>query len=71
MNEINDICIQRFKPDEETITCSAINWPWMDGMKLTKKDMEFNCGSLPPQDLHLKIGCYLMLLRNWKLSEGM
>ena len=72
MNRVNDIILKKYKPDEDVETSIAWNTPYNDAMKFSKKKMEeFVCGCLPPQNLHLKIGCILMLLRNWRLSEGL
>ena len=71
MNRANNIIINKFNPKDDVMTSKAENWSFNDDIKLKKEKMErFNCGSLPPTLLHLKIGCILMLLRNWRLSEG-
>ena len=71
MNKINDICIKRFQTDEDCYECHADNWPYNPDMKYTKERMEKeNPGQLPPQVLKMKVGSILMLLRNWRLSEG-
>ena len=72
MNRVNDIILKKYKPDEDVETSIAWNTPYNDAMNFSKKKMEeFVCGCLPPQNLHLKIGFILMLLRNWRLSEGL
>ena len=70
MNLINDLCVAKYKPSEDTVECVADNWPYNPDIKKPSFDMTFNTGSLPPNCLMLKPGCVLMLLRNWKLSEG-
>ena len=71
MNRANNIIINKYNPDDDLLTSKAENWSFNDDLKLKKHKMEeFNCGSLPPTWLHFKIGCILMLLRNWRLSEG-
>ncbi len=71
MNQINDICIENYKPDDETIECTAINCPYNSDLTFPHKKMaEFNRGCLPPHSLMLKPGCIVMLLRNMKLTEG-
>ena len=71
MNLANDIIIKKYKPNDDLLTSHAINSPYNDDIPLSQKKMdEFMCGSLPPTDLYFKIGCILMLLRNWRLSEG-
>ena len=72
MNLANDIIIKKYRPNDDLLTSHAINSPYNDDIPLSQKKMdEFMCGSLPPTDLYFKIGCILMLLRNWRLSEGM
>ena len=72
MNRVNEIILKKYKPDEDVETSTAWNVPYNDAMNFSKKKMEeFVCGCLPPHYLHLKIGCILMLLRNWRLSEGL
>ena len=71
MNEINNLCIKRFRSTEDCYECHANNWPYNPDMKYTKERMEReNPGQLPPQVLKMKVGSTLMLLRNWRLSEG-
>jgi hypothetical protein len=71
MNEINNICVSRYKPDDNTIQCEANNWPRNPQQHMTEEDMaDWNPGDLPPHLLSLKEGCVLMLLRNWRLSDG-
>jgi len=72
MNRVNNIVLKKYKPDEETQTSVSENWPWNDAMNFSDKKMqEYSPGCLPPHLLHLKPGCILMLLRNWRLSEGL
>ena len=72
MNRVNDIILTKYKPNEAKQVSTAFNTPYNDAMKLSKKRMEeFVCGCLPPHNLYLKTGCILMLLRNWRLSEGL
>jgi len=71
MNRTNNIIIKKYNPSEDVMTSKAHNCSFNDDIKLKQEKMDdFNCGSLPPTLLHLKIGCILMLLRNWRLSEG-
>ena len=71
MNLANDIIIKKYRPNDDLLTSHAINSSYNDDIPLSQKKMdEFMCGSLPPTDLYFKIGCILMLLRNWRLSEG-
>jgi len=71
MNVINNIIVSKFKPDSNTIQCVAEDVPFNPDLTFPQKKMEkFNPGTLPPHFLHLKEGCVLMLLRNWKLSKG-
>jgi len=71
MNRANNIIINKYNPKQDVMTSKADNCSFNDDIKLKKEKMDdFNCGSLPPTFLHLKIGCILMLLRNWRLSEG-
>ncbi len=71
MNEINDMCIEKFKTGDEPIESRAKNWPYNPEMTYKEHRMENeNPGEIPPQVLKMKIGSMLMLLRNWKLSEG-
>ena len=71
MNQINDKVIQQYKPTEDVICSVAENWPLDPDMKFSEKKMrELPTGSLPPHNLYLKPGCVLMLLRNWRLSDG-
>ena len=71
MNDINDKVIKQYKPDEEMICSEAENWPYDPDLKFTEEKMrKLKVGSLPPHYLYLKPGCVLMLLRNWRLSDG-
>ncbi len=71
MSEINNICVSRYKPNENSIDCEANNWPRNEQQHISEEDMaDFNPGGLPPHLLSLKEGCVLMLLRNWRLSDG-
>ena len=72
MNRINNIVLKKYKPDKDTRTSVSLNWPYNDSMNFTDKKMEeFSPGCLPPHELHLKPGCVLMFLRNWRPSEGL
>ena len=71
MAKINDMVIQKYKPEEDIISCVAKNWPYNPDMDFPEEKMaKFERGSLPPNDLLLKPGCILMLLRNWSLANG-
>ena len=68
----NDLCIEKFKPDVHPIECVAKNYPYNPDMKYSEESMaKENPGCLPPHVLKWKPGCYLMLLRNWNLNEGL
>ena len=72
MNRVNDIVLKKYKPNEEEEVSVSFNAPYNDAMNFSDKKMEeFVCGCLPPHKLYLKDGCILMLLRNWRLSEGL
>ena len=72
MNDINNDCLKRYKPDDEGFTVFAKNFPYNPEDKYSEEKMaKHNPGSLPPNELNLKIGCYLMLLRNWRVHEGL
>ena len=71
MNLINDAIVSKFKPDADTTICVADDTAFNPDLKFKLKKLEeFNPGCLPPHFLYLKKGCVLMLLRNWKLSQG-
>ena len=71
MNVINDLCIKKYKPDEDVIVLEATNSPWDDTHTFSKERMaNFEKGSLPPQRLCVKSGCSMMLLRNISLFDG-
>ena len=72
MNAINELCLQKYKPEVDHVECLASNYPYNEDIQYTEEKMsEFNPGELPPHSLKLKIGCYLMLLRNWSLHDGL
>ena len=72
MNAINEKCINIYKPDNEIIECVANNYPYNSKVHYTEEQMmKENPGHFPPHNLNMKIGCVLMLLRNWNLSEGL
>ena len=71
MRAINDLCIKKYKPDEDVIVLEATNEPWDDTHNFSKERMaNFETGSLPPQRLCVKCGCSTMLLRNISLFDG-
>ena len=72
MNLINEKCINIYKPNDEVINAVANNYPYNPKVQYTEeKMMDENPGQFPPHNLNMKIGCVLMLLRNWNLSEGL
>ena len=72
MNKINDLCIEKYKPDVEVVECVAKNYSYNPEVVYSQENMaKENPGCLPPHVLKFKPGCYLMLLRNWNLNEGL
>ena len=72
MLEINNKCLEKYKPDETVVEIIAKNFPYNPEMNYKEEKMSsHNPGCLPPNSLKLKIGCYLMLLRNWRVHEGL
>ena len=72
MNEINDKCLLKYRPDEQVHESIATNCPYNPDAKYKEKKMaEHNPGCLPPHSLKMKVGCSLMLLRNWRVHEGL
>ena len=72
MNYINDKCLMKFRKDEPIKESIALNFPYNPETKYTEEKMEdHKPGCLPPHSLKLKIGCPLMLLRNWRVHEGL
>ena len=72
MHEINDICINKFRPDIEPRECVSQNYSYNPDVNYKEETItNENPGCLPPHVLKFKPGCYLMLLRNWNLNEGL
>ena len=72
MNLANNLCIEKYKPDIPVVECVAKNYPYNPDVKYSEEEMaEENPGCLSPHVLKWKPGCYLMLLRNWNLNEGL
>ena len=72
MYDINDRCLKRYRPDEDSVVITATNSAFHPEMKIPQHKMDdYNPGGLPPHNLCLKKGCILMLLRNWNLTKGL
>ena len=72
MHEINDLCIEKYKPNVEVMECVSKNYSYNPEVEYSEEKMaDENPGCLPPHVLKFKPGCYMMLLRNWNLDEGL
>jgi hypothetical protein len=74
MHVINSMCLKRYKPNEEHISLKSTDKPYIPEQEgFIPEDLlnGHNPGGLPPHDLQVKKGCYLMLLRNVNLYDGL
>jgi hypothetical protein len=74
MFEINDMCLEKYRPQEEIIEAKSKDVPYIpeqEGMFPEELMNNYDPGSLPRHNLRLKPGCSLMLLRNVNLYEGL
>jgi hypothetical protein len=74
MYEVNDMCLDKFRPGAEVIEIKSRDSPYIpeqDGFFPEELLNNYNPGSLPQHNLRLKEGCSLMLLRNVNLFEGL
>ena len=74
MHEINEKCLNLYKPDEEPIVFKSSDRPYIPEQEgFIPEDLlnAYNPGGLPPHELKVKPGCYLMLLRNLCLENGL
>ena len=65
MNKINEMCLDSYKPDTEVISLKSTDKPYIPEQEgFIPEDLlnKYNPGGLPPHNLCLKPGCYLMLL---------
>ena len=74
MNQINSMCLARYKPNEDPIPLISTDKPYIPEQEgFIPDDLlnDYNPGGLPPHNLQVKLGCYLMLLRNVNLYDGL
>ena len=58
MNDINEKCLDRYKPKEDVIVKEATNYPYLPEMKYSEEKMKnYEGGEFPPHFLRMKIGC--------------
>ena len=72
MHIINDMCLNLYKPDEVPRVLKSSDKPYIPEQEgFIPEDLlnSYNPGGLPPHELKVKPGCYLMLLRNVNLFD--